>query len=140
MINNFNIVQEKDIEEVSEKKKTVYEEVIEWLETHDGKLMQGVIKRDGKKLKVGEMTAEEHEEIKLYKKWYRSTERKILNEYAGRSIEEVPEEYREKIARLREYGLETKKRRTAKEIAKVSISSLTDIEMSDMEDRKLKNW
>lgn len=102
--------------------------------------MQGVIKRDGKKLKVGEMTAEEHEEIKLYKKWYRSTERKILNEYAGRSIEEVPEEYREKIARLREYGLETKKRRTAKEIAKVSISSLTDIEMSDMEDRKLKNW
>ena len=123
---------------LGEKEKTTYEEVIEWLEENDGKIMRSSIKKNGKKLKLEDMTPEEQEETRLYAKWIASTERKILNEYAGRSIEEVPEEYREKIARLREDGLETKKRRTAKEIAKASISSLTDIEMVDMEDKELK--
>lgn len=33
----------------------------------------------------------------------------MLKKYAGRSIEEVPEEYRDKIAKLREFGLGLKK-------------------------------
>ena len=33
-----------------------------------------------------------------------------MEEYAGRPIEEVPEEYREKIAVLRSYGLDKKAR------------------------------
>ena len=32
-------------------------------------------------------------------------EKNILEEYIGKPIEEVPEEYREKIAKLREFGL-----------------------------------
>ena len=33
----------------------------------------------------------------------------MLKKYAGKSIEEVPEEYRDKIAKLREFGLGSKK-------------------------------
>lgn len=38
----------------------------------------------------------------------RTEEKKILEEYAGQSLENVPEEYIEKIAKLRTYGLGTK--------------------------------
>ena len=43
------------------------------------------------------------------------------------------EEYREKIATLRQYGIEPKpkRNRTAKEIVEASISSLTDQENAD---------
>ena len=67
--------------------------------------MQSSFTRDGKNIKVGEMTQEQRNEVNLYSRWKSSMERKILEEYAGRPIEEVPEEYREKIARLREFGL-----------------------------------
>jgi hypothetical protein len=50
------------------------------------------------------MTAEDHIERKLYLRWRKSKEREMLNEYEGRPIEDVPEEYREKIQRLRELG------------------------------------
>ena len=64
----------------------------------------------------------------------------MLEKCSGKSIEEVPEEYRGFISKMREYGygLEKKKKRTSKEIAEASISSLTDIEMSDREDAALK--
>ena len=83
--------------------KTAYEEVIEWLETHEGKL-PGCGKKATK------------EEGNLYQRWYKSEERKKLEEYAGVPIEEIPEEYREKIARLREYGLGEKKRTAYEEV------------------------
>ena len=51
------------------------------------------------------MTEEQREEAKLYNRWIHSKERETLEEYAERPIEEVPEEYREKVARLREFGL-----------------------------------
>ena len=91
------------------QKKTVFEEVIEFLEAHDGKLMRGNIKQNGKVLTKDKMTEEQQQEKNLYARWYETEERKILNEYEGTPIEEVPEEYREKIARLREFGLGMKK-------------------------------
>ena len=42
------------------------------------------------------------EEVNLYNRWHNSEERKKLDEYVGVLIEEIPEKYREKIARLRE--------------------------------------
>ena len=92
---------------LGKKDKTTYEEVIEFLETHNGKLMQGSFRENGKQLTVSELTQEQQEERNLYSRWRNSRERDILAEYAGQPIENVPEEHREKIARLREYGLGT---------------------------------
>ena len=55
--------------------------------------------------KASEMTKEEREESRLYDKWRRTEEKKIFEEYSGQSLENVPEEYREKIAKLRTYGI-----------------------------------
>ena len=111
----------------------------QWLDMHDGKMPRSTISRNGKHLKVEEMTEEEKEEVNSYAKWRKSKEKKILDEYAGRPIEEVPEEYRGKIAKLREYGIDLKQRkRTGKEIAEASISSIKNIEISDLEDEALK--
>ena len=90
---------------LGEKEKTTYEQVIEFLENHDGNIMKTAFRKNGKQLNRDEMTTEQIEEIKLYQRWNKSTERRILEEYAGRTIEDVPEEYREKIAVLRSYGL-----------------------------------
>ena len=73
------------------EKKTTYEEVIEWLEAHDGKMPS--------------QNNNNKDEKNLYARWIRSDVYKILQEYTGRDLEEIPEEYREKIANLREYGL-----------------------------------
>ena len=90
---------------LGKKSKTTYEEVITWLETHDGKMMTSIFKKNGKKLKREEMTQEQRYEVGLYDKWRNAREKKILDKYAGKSIEEVSEGYREKIAMLRKYGL-----------------------------------
>ena len=96
---------------LGKKEKTVYEQVIEFLEAHDGKLMISKIRKDGKVLKVEEMTEEQNKEVKLYSRWKNTEEKEILDQYAGEPIEKVPEEYREKIAKLREYGLGKKKKK-----------------------------
>ena len=44
-------------------------------------------------------------ENKLCEKWRKTKEKKILEEYAGQPLENVPEEDREKIAKLRIYGM-----------------------------------
>jgi superfamily II DNA or RNA helicase/predicted transcriptional regulator len=90
--------------------KNPYEEIIEWLEAHGGNMPQSGNKENGKYKKIGELTEEEREERNLYRRWIKSDEYKMLNEYVGRDISEVPEEYREKISKLRNYelGLETK--------------------------------
>lgn len=85
--------------------KTTYKEVIDFLKSHDGKMMRRDISNDGKKLTSDEMTKEERKEVDLYSEWVKSKERKILIKYAGQSIGQVPEEYRDKIAELREFGL-----------------------------------
>lgn len=91
------------------ERKTTYEEVIKFLETHNGKLMRSCISSGREKnLKINEMTQEQQDEVNLYARWIRSQEKKILKEYEGRPIEDIPEEYREKIAKLRSLIIKTK--------------------------------
>ena len=101
---------------LGQKKLTTYEEVIEFLETHEGRIMSGIFYKNGKRLKADEMTDEQRKERNLYGRWKYSKEREILDNYAGKPIQEVPEEYREKIAKLREYGLGQKKKNTYEEV------------------------
>ena len=77
---------------------TPYEEVMKFAE-ENGRMPKSI------KKKASEMTKEEKEEFSLYQKWLRTEEKKILKEYAGQSLENMPEEYREKIAKLRSYGI-----------------------------------
>ena len=125
-----------------EKEKNLQEQIIEFIENSSAhNIPRGSIKDENKRKKrVDNMTPEEHFEINLYKRWNNSKEKEVLEKCSGKSIEEVPEEYRGFISKMREYGygLEKKKKRTSKEIAEASISSLTDIEMSDREDAALK--
>ena len=98
------------------ERKTTYEKVIEFLEKNNGNIMRGTIFKNKRRIIVSEMTEEEHNEVNLYANWIVSKEKKILDEYAGQSIEEVPEKYREKIKKLREYGLGLKKENIADKI------------------------
>src|SRR5699024_6341280 len=96
-----------------EPEKPTYEQVIEFIEAN-GRIMKSAFSEKGedgkmKQLTVDQMTEEQKEEARLYKRWIHSGEYKILQEYAGQSIENVPEEYRNKITILREYGLEPEK-------------------------------
>ena len=77
---------------------TPFEEVMKFAEENER-----IPKRINKK--ALEMTKEEKEEYSLYNKWCKTEEKKILKEYAGQPLENVPEEYREKIAKLRSYGI-----------------------------------
>ena len=127
-----------------EQEKPIYEQVIEFFKKY-GRIMKGSFYEKGedgkiKKLTRGQISEEQKEEASLYDRWQNSDEYKILQEYIGQPIERVPEEYREKIATLRQYGIEPKpkRNRTAKEIAKATISSLKDPEMLDREDEALK--
>ena len=89
----------KEILEID--KLTPFEEVIQFAE-ENGRMPKV------SKQKTSEITEKEREERNLYAKWIRTEEKKILEEYAGQPLENVPEEYREKIAKLRTYGLGTK--------------------------------
>ena len=98
-------------EELNYNSKNTFDDVIQWLETHDGNLPRGNISRNGKTLKTDELTEDEHDERSLYLRWLRSDEKRILDEYAGVPISEFPkelEEYVDKIELLRSYGLGTK--------------------------------
>ncbi|MBO6244045.1 MAG: hypothetical protein J6O41_05735, partial [Clostridia bacterium] len=107
-------------------KKPAYEEIIEWLETHNGKMP---VQRNSK------------DEKNLYQRWYWSDEHKILQEYTGKPIEEVPEEYREKIAKLREFGLGLEKSKLqqakqARDEAKQKNSKAKELEQRVSEELK----
>ena len=74
----------------------------------------------------------------LYQKWKDTNEKKIVDGYKGKDLEEIPEEHRTLVKQMREFGYKGKKKRTSKDIAHASISSIEDIEMSDIEDQALK--
>ena len=57
-----------------------------------------------------------------------------MEKYIGEPIGRAPEKYRHFLSKMREYGYGMKKRkRTGKEIAEATISSLKDIELADKE-------
>ena len=83
---------------LGEEEKTTYEEVIEFLETHEGQLMCGCFVIDGKQISRREMTEEQREEVNLYSMWRKTDEKnthqcanarsgRIYHKYAGRSLE-----------------------------------------------------
>ena len=88
--------------------KFTFSEIVEWLESHDGKMPRVNIRKDGKRYSVEEMTEEENAEVNLYARWRKSPERLALNACIGIPLDELPEKYvkfREQIKILREYGL-----------------------------------
>lgn len=88
------------------KKKNVYLEMVQWLETHDGIKPRFQIARDGKRLKTKDMTLEEKSERSLASRWYYSQEYKAFKACKGILLEDLPieyEQYREQIATLRGY-------------------------------------
>lgn len=93
--------------------QNIYEQLIEWLETHDGKMPRKSIKKGNKSFTIKEMTPDEQYEYNLAYRWGRTPECKAFMACSGISIENLPleyEPYKEKIVILRSYGLTVKKR------------------------------
>lgn len=65
-------------EELKYNSKQTYNEIINWLESHDGKMPRSTIRKDGKHFGVGEMTQEEQDEVNLYARWRVSADRRAL--------------------------------------------------------------
>ncbi|MGN1300615.1 MAG: DEAD/DEAH box helicase, partial [Clostridia bacterium] len=76
---------------------TPYQEVVQFCE-REGRVPKQVQK------KVSEQTKEEKEENSLYKKWKITEEKKIVDSYKGKALEEIPQEYRELVRTMRSYG------------------------------------
>lgn len=90
------------------KQKPIFEQIIEWLDNHDGEMPHGYNSENGRKLKAEELSDEKKAERNLYVKWSKSKERKALEACKGIAIEDLPDEYimyREQISKLRSYGL-----------------------------------
>ena len=86
---------------------TPFEEVIRFCESK-GRFPKAISK------KAAERTEEEKNEFSLYRKWIKSDEKKIVDEYVGKNIEEIPEEYRELAEKIRGFGyIEKEKKDTA---------------------------
>ena len=130
---------EKKIQGNKTKYKDAYEEIIEYLE-NNGKMPKTAGKngKNGKNKKRKEMTEDEKYQANLNVRWRRSNEYKIFTEYKGRPIEEVPEEYREKIAKLRSFGLE-KGKINAQEIGQAGFGTDTKVcdEVADAFNKEL---
>ena len=103
-------------EELSYHNRNTFDEIIQWLESHDGNMPRGNISKKGKQLNSEALTEDEKYERNLYMRWLRSEEKRILDKYVGVALSEVPEEYRDNIELLRSYGLGLKQKRTYEEI------------------------
>ena len=93
------------------EKVTTYDEIIEWLETHDGKMPISQKTRNYNKLKPQDLTEDEKYQIRLYNRWKNSPEYRALRACEGLELDEIPEEYiefKDKIEVLRGYGLDQK--------------------------------
>ena len=97
-------------------KKTLYEEVVEFLYEHNGRLMQSGFQTDGKRLKRKDMTKEQIDEVNLCQRWNKSEEKEVLEKYAGHSIDIFPEKYREVIQTLRSFGIGLPKKTTYEKV------------------------
>ena len=62
------------------KEESVFDQIIDWLETHDGNMPRSIISKGGKQAKRVEMTEAEIYEVNLYYNWLRSGEREAIEE------------------------------------------------------------
>lgn len=89
------------------KEAPVFDQIIEWLATHDGNMPKGTFRINNRTLKVKEFTEEQIASAKLYKLWIKSPERKAFDACKGiDDLDQLPEEYmqyRNQIAVLRKF-------------------------------------
>lgn len=77
-----------------------------WLEDGNyGKLPRPYFIVNGRRLNALETTDEQKKELSLSQKWKMSDLKKVLDDYTGQPIEEIPEQWQEKISALRSCGL-----------------------------------
>lgn len=88
--------------------RTVSEDIIEFL-IKNGRMPKSSFTKDGKKVKTDDLSQEELEEVRLYGRWSRSKIKEVLDTYYEEDIENVPEEYREDVRKLRDLGQKGKK-------------------------------
>ena len=123
------------------EQKTTYEEYIEFIEEH-GKAPSSGFKKlgEGRNLKVDELSPKQLAEVHLSARWRNAPERKVLDEFAGRDIAEVPEEYRQRIQRLRELGImgKTKTKKIQDRMKKAVVDNIEDLEEARKELRPPK--
>lgn len=123
------------------EQKTTYEEYIEFIEEH-GKVPSPGFKKPGagRNLKVNELTPEQLAEVHLSARWRNTPERKVLDEFAGCDIAEVPEEYRQRIQRLRNLGImgKTKRKKIEDRMKKAVVDNIEDLEEARQELRPQK--
>ena len=58
--------------------RQTYNQIINWLETHDGHMPRTTIRKNGKYYLVNEMTDDERDEVNLYARWRVSADRRAL--------------------------------------------------------------
>lgn len=93
-------------EKKKEKEQWVYENLIQWLKSHEGKMPSTYFYRDGQWLHWNDqLTENELFEKKLYNVWVKSNLRKLMIQFDGVNLNDIPKEYREKIETLRKYGV-----------------------------------
>ena len=125
------------------EQKTTYEEYIEFIEEH-GKAPSPGFKKPGagRNLKVDELTPEQLSEVHLSARWRNAPERKVLDEFAGRDIAEVPEEYRQRIQKLRDLGIKgkAKGKKIQDRMRKAVIDNIEDLEEArkELKPQKIK--
>lgn len=125
------------------EQKTTYEEYIEFIEEH-GKAPSPGFKKPGagRNLKVNELTPEQLEEVHLSARWRNAPERKVLDDFAGRDIAEVPEEYRQRIQKLRDLGIKgkAKGKKIQDRMRKAVIDNIEDLEEArkELKPQKIK--
>ncbi len=93
-------------EELKYGNKLDFEQLIEWLDTHNGELPRQDVAIGDEYIPVEQLTEEQKKEVRLRRAWNKSIEKKILMEFEDRELSEIPEEYREKISILRTYNLD----------------------------------
>ena len=85
----------------------VFEQLVEWLENHEGRMPKGTFRINNRVLKTRELTEEQLASVKLYKMWLKSPERKAFDACKGiDDLDHLPEEYmqyRSQIAVLRKF-------------------------------------
>ena len=122
-------------------KKTTYEEFVEFIEEHGRAPSIGFKKLgESRNLRVDELTPQQLEEVHLSGRWRKAPERKVLDDFAGCDIAEVPEEYRQRIQRLRDLGImgKTKRKKIQDIMKKAVVDNIDDLEEVRQELRPTK--
>lgn len=57
---------------------SLVDQIIQWLDSHDGQMPLSCISKGGRNIKRSEMTEEQKEGVALYQRWGKSKEKKAL--------------------------------------------------------------